>query len=332
MSRHAKLLLPGLVLSAFVALVATALEASETHVFGRAAVEALVIAILVGAVLRTTLRLPARLEPGIAFGARLPLELAILLLGASMDLHALAVAGPGLVAGVAIVVLMAIPASYGIGRLLGLGHRMALLVAMGNSICGNSAIAAAAPVIGADGDDVAASIAFTGVLGIATILMLPTLAPLLGLSATQYGVVAGLTVYAVPQVLAAAAPLGLASVQTGMLVKLLRVLMLGPALLAIGFSARRERGRGEVRLVPWFLLGFAALAALRSLGLVPDVLLAPIHALATVLTLVAMAALGLGTDLRQVGRSGGRVLMAALLSLAMLGLLSLSLLKLIAFS
>ena len=88
-------------------------------------------------------------------------------------------------------------------RLLGLPLRMSILVACGNSICGNSAIAAVAPIIDADGDDVASSIAFTAVLGVVVVLGLPLLVPLLKMSLTQYGVLAGLTVYAVPQVLAA---------------------------------------------------------------------------------------------------------------------------------
>jgi uncharacterized membrane protein YadS len=108
-----------------------------------------------------------------------------------------------------------------------------VLVACGNSICGNSAIAAVAPVIGADGEDVAASIAFTAVLGVVVVLLLPFLAPLLHLSGLQYGVLAGLTVYAVPQVLAATAPLGMVAVQMGTLVKLVRVLMLGPVVLVL---------------------------------------------------------------------------------------------------
>jgi uncharacterized membrane protein YadS len=93
-------------------------------------------------------------------------------------------------------------------RLLGLPQRMSILVACGNSICGNSAIAAVAPVIGADGDDIACSISFTAVLGVIVVLTLPLLVPILHLSLTQYGVLAGLTVYAVPQVLAATLPIG----------------------------------------------------------------------------------------------------------------------------
>ena len=79
---------------------------------------------------------------------------------------------------------------------------MALLVACGNAICGNSAIAAVAPVIGADSKDVVAAIAFTAVLGVLMVLGLPLFIPLAGLSEHQYGTLAGLTVYAVPQVLA----------------------------------------------------------------------------------------------------------------------------------
>ena len=85
---------------------------------------------------------------------------------------------------------------------------MAILVACGNAICGNSAIAAVAPVIGADSKDVAAVIAFTAVLGVLMVLGLPLFVPLAGLSRHQYGVLAGLTVYAVPQVLAATVPVG----------------------------------------------------------------------------------------------------------------------------
>ena len=151
---------------------------------------------------------------------------------------------------------------------------MALLVACGNSICGNSAIAAVASVIEADGDDVAASISFTAILGVIAVVALPGLVPLLGLSDGQYGVLAGLTVYAVPQVLAATVPVGVLSVQIGALVKLIRVLTLGPVLFGVSLLQNALGKRDtEVeaparpslkRLVPWFILGFLALAVLRS--------------------------------------------------------------------
>ena len=142
--------------------------------------------------------------------------------------------------------VLAIVASYAICRVLGLPPRMAILVACGNAICGNSAIAAVAPVIGADSKDVVAAIAFTAVLGVLMVLGLPLFIPLAGLSEHQYGTLAGLTVYAVPQVLAATVPVGILATQVGTLVKLVRVLMLGPVVVA--FSLHRAAPAGGGRL------------------------------------------------------------------------------------
>jgi Conserved hypothetical protein 698 len=83
---------------------------------------------------------------------------------------------------------MALGTGFVICRMVGLPRRMAILIACGNSICGNAAIAGVAPVIGADSDDIAASISFTAVLGVIVVLTLPLLVPILQLSLTRYGV------------------------------------------------------------------------------------------------------------------------------------------------
>jgi uncharacterized integral membrane protein (TIGR00698 family) len=241
-------------------------------------------------------------------------------------------AGLGLILGIALVVAAAIGASYGLCRFLGLPSRMAILVACGNSICGNSAIAAVAPVIGAKPEDVASSIAFTAILGVIVVLTLPLMIPLLGLSLTQYGVLAGLTVYAVPQVLAATVPVSMVSAQIGTLVKLVRVLMLGPVVIALSLKAGRQSATRSLsfgRLVPWFIIGFLGLAALRSLGLIPDVVLGFVTPAATLLTVVSMAALGLGVDLKILSRVGGRVTLAVTLSLVVLIVISVGLIRML---
>jgi uncharacterized membrane protein YadS len=138
--------LPGLLLCVAVALAAMALQAAEEAVFGRAWLEALVLAILIGTAVRTAWTPGARWHAGVAFGAKTLLEVAVVLLGASLSVGTIMAAGPGLLAGIAGVVAAAILLSYGIGRALRLPRRMAVLVACGNSICGNSAIAAVAPV------------------------------------------------------------------------------------------------------------------------------------------------------------------------------------------
>jgi len=339
--------LPGVGLCVAVTLAALTLEHAEAALFGRAWLEALVLAILIGTAIRTAWAPGVRWRPGIEFSAKTLLEVAVVLLGASVSAATVLAIGPWMLLGIASVVAVAILASYGIGRLLGLPVRMALLVACGNSICGNSAIAAVAPVIGADGDDVAASIAFTAVLGVLAVLGLPLLAPLLGLSGHQYGVLAGLTVYAVPQVLAATAPVAAVAVQVGTLVKLVRVLMLGPVVLVLSMLAPRLReeadepaphvtagdrpkaGRPPLhRLLPWFILGFLGMIALRSAGAIPDVVLPLLATAATALTVVSMAALGLGVDVRVVARAGGPATAAVVLSLIVLGAISLGLIRL----
>jgi len=342
-------LLPGIGLCLAVTGAAYVLEAGERALTGKAWLEALVLAILIGTAVRSLWTPSDRWHDGIAFSAKYLLEVAVVLLGASVSAATILSAGVGLLAGIAGVVACAILLSFGIGRLLGLPARMALLVACGNSICGNSAIAAVAPVIGADSDDVAASIAFTAVLGVVVVIGLPLLGIALGMSGLAVGALAGLTVYAVPQVIAAASPLGPAAVQMGTLVKLVRVLMLGPVCLVLSLVAPRlapqnvpagefvteepaPKGLDLAHLVPWFIIGFLALVACRSLGLVPTAAIAPIGRAATLLTVISMAALGLGVDVRTVANAGGRVTAAVVLSLLGLGTISCTLLAVLHIS
>ncbi|WP_082490437.1 putative sulfate exporter family transporter [Methylobacterium sp. Leaf91] len=332
-------LAPGIALCITVTLASLGLQHLEEGAFEHPYIEALVIAILLGMAIRTFWQPSPLWRSGIAFSAKQLLEVAVMLLGASISFAAIVASGPLLLAAIVATVIVTIAASFAISRMLGLAVRMSILIACGNSICGNSAIAAVAPVIGASSDDIASSISFTAILGVLMVLGLPLLIPLLGLGASQYGILAGLTVYAVPQVLAATVPAGLVATQIGTLVKLVRVLMLGPIVLGLSLLAPRFGGtQGDpaksrtfdpFKLVPWFILGFLILAACRSLGLVPDVALGPITKIAGYLTVVSMAALGLGVDVRVIGRVGGRVTAAVTLSLVLLLLISLGLIHLL---
>ena len=231
-------LIPGVLLCIVVAGVSAGLEAAERSLFAHPYVEALVLAILLGMAVRSFWNPSERWQAGIAFSAKQLLEVAVMLLGASISFAAIAASGAALLGAIAATVVVTLGLSFGVSRMLGLPTRLSILIACGNSICGNSAIAAVAPVIGADGDDIASSISFTAILGVMMVLGLPLLIPLLQLSATQYGILAGLTVYAVPQVLAATVPAGLVSTQIGTLVKLMRVLMLGPIVVGFRCSLR----------------------------------------------------------------------------------------------
>lgn len=325
-------LAPGVGLCAIIAIAAYGIEHLERTVFGRAWLEGLVVAILLGAVVRNLWRPSARFAQGIAFSARSLLEIAVVLIGANISAEAIFSAGWPLIAGIALVVALSMAASFAVCRILGLGPKLALLVAAGNSICGNSAIAAVAPVIEAEPSDVAVSVAFTAVLGVAVVLLLPLYAVAAQMHANAFGVLAGLTVYAVPQVLAATAPISSLSAQVGTFVKLVRVLMLGPLVLAIAVLHRRRSGAcagGWSHFVPWFILGFLAMMAARSLGWLQPPVLGASSTLAQALTLLAMAGLGLGVDIWDVARAGPRVALAVVLSLLILAMLALALLHLL---
>jgi uncharacterized integral membrane protein (TIGR00698 family) len=319
---------PGVLLCGLVALASLAFEEVEQFALAHAYIEALVVAILLGMAIRAFWIPAGHWQTGIGFSAKQLLEIAVMLLGASIKFRAIAASGFLLLGAIAVTVIVALMLSFSLSRLLGLSPRLSILIACGNSICGNTAIATVAPVIGADSDEIASSISFTAILGVMTVLGLPLLIPLLQLSATQYGILAGLTVYAVPQVLAATIPAGLVSTQIGTLVKLMRVLMLGPVVVSLSLLTSHLQGGvqieqekkavGVFRFVPWFIVGFLVLAALRSFHIVPGELVSPLTKITTFLTVVSMAALGLGVDIRVLARVGGRVTAAVMLSLLVL--------------
>jgi len=325
-------LLPGVIVSIIVAAVAMLGGSVEEWAFGRPIVEPLVLAILVGMAVRVRRgELPAE-SPGVRFVAKDVLEVAVCLLGATMDVPRLFASGPSLALGIVVLVCTALVVGYLMGRAIGLTPKLAVLVACGNAICGNSAIAAVAPVIGAEREDVAAAIALTAVLGVIVVLGLPLLIFPLALSHYQYGVLAGLSVYAVPQVLAAAFAVSALSGQVATVVKLARVLMLGPVVAFFAVRGSRADRHSPLvasrpALVPWFVLGFIALATLRSVGMIPESAASLSKTVAGWLTVGAMAALGLSVDFSSIRRVGARVVVAAAGSLAALMTLAIVLIR-----
>ena len=323
-------LVPGLAVAVLVGIGGLGIDRIERITLGQPIIEALVAALLLGVVVRNVVALPAAVEAGTSFAAKQVLELGVLLLGATIDARQVLAAGPLLLAAIACGVAGGIAVSYTLGRTLGLHGKLAVLVAVGNSICGNSAIAAVAPVIRAEKKDVASSIALTAIIGVVLVLALPLLVPLAGLSHYQYGVVAGMAVYAVPQVIAASFPVSQLSGQVATLVKLVRVLFLGPVVFVFGLAMRRQGTASATSgkrpsLVPWFIAGFLLLGAVRFAGLLPTPAVGAASESSRLLTILAMAGLGLGVDIAALRRVGPRVGMAVVGSLAFLVLLSLTL-------
>ncbi|MBI2755330.1 MAG: putative sulfate exporter family transporter [Chloroflexi bacterium] len=306
-----------------LAAVSLALARVEEAAFGQALIEALVLALLLGVLARNVAPAGAvqRLNPGAGYAAKQVLELGVALLGAGVSFPEILRAGPALLTLVIGGVSACLLVGYLAGRGLGLQVKLSVLVAVGNAICGNSAIAAVAPVIRAEKKDVASAIGLTAVIGVCLVLGLPLLIVPLGLSNYQYGVLAGMSVYAVPQVVAAAFPVSQLSGDVATLVKLTRVLLLGPVVVLMGLLFRGEGGvarKGVSAYLPWFVAAFLLLAAARSLGLLPDALATPARDVSRLLTILAMAGLGFGVELAAVRMVGLRVGVAVIATLAFL--------------
>jgi uncharacterized integral membrane protein (TIGR00698 family) len=312
--------LPGAALSILIALVAYLAQQLESQLIGYAIIEALVIAILLGMLFRNVFGLNKAFSPGISFAAKEILEFAVVLLGASVNFVALFKEGAPLFVAIVCAVILALAVSTFVGRALGLSAKLSTLIAVGNSICGNSAIAAVAPVIKAEPDDVASSIAFTAVLGVIVVLTLPSLIPILQFTPYQYGVLAGMSVYAVPQVVAAAAQVSDLSLRVATSVKLVRVLMMGPVVLFYSLKQHANKGAklNFSKLVPSFIIGFIALAVLRTVGVVPESIGKQLSDIGKLIMIVSMAALGLSVDVKSIRKAGPRVTLTVIASLVVL--------------
>jgi uncharacterized membrane protein YadS len=164
-------------------------------------------------------------------------------------------------------------------------------------------IAAIGPLVRAEEDDVLVAIALVSVLGTIGVVTYPSIAAAFHLATPAYALLCGSTLHEVPQVLAAAFARGQEAGDFGTLVKLTRVALLAP--LALALSAL-ETAHGGARItwrnlpVPWFVVGFVAVGALRSLGLVPAALIPVLDQLSRVLLVAAMAAVGFGVNLRSI--------------------------------
>jgi uncharacterized integral membrane protein (TIGR00698 family) len=297
----------GALLALAVALLATALGAFMPIV------GAPVLAIAIG-VLIATLRPPdARLRPGIAFTSKALLQWSIVLLGAHLSVAEIARGGarslPVMLGTLAIVLVFA----YAIGRALGLERDLRRLLGVGTAICGGSAIAALASVIEADQADVAYALGTVFLFNVVAVLIFPTLGHLMHLSQNAFGLWAGTAINDTSSVVAAAFSFGRPAGNTAVIVKLTRTTLIVPIVLFYGWH-RLRAARGNEHsidwraIVPWFILWFLLAAALNSFGLIPAMLQSPLQELALFAMTVALAGVGLGTDIAKIRAAGLRPL------------------------
>jgi len=273
------------------------------------------------------------------------IPVAIVFLGMRMDLALLSQIGWGLLLAIITIMAFAIATTYGFGRLFGMNRRAASLLGIGTAVCGSSAILAAAPVAGAEEEDVVVTVSVVNLVGLIAMFSCVGLLWFIPLSAEIYGAWAGSTIHAVPQVVAAGESHSLAAAAMATLVKLTRVTMLAPVVLITalvtarhahqsGTSATTAKRRKLWQYVPWFIWGFIALATLRATGWVPTLhfhantpetftvdLRDFLPAVAKWLLALSMAAIGLQVHLKPMLKAGSKAFLAGILGwLCMSGL------------
>ena len=302
-------IIPGLALALAIAVVSRFIEGLlPIHLIG-----ASVIALFIGMIINGFWR-PAVLREGIKFTSKKVLRFAIVLLGASLSVGVILSVGKLSLMVMFFTLLTCFGGGYFSGKALKLNWKLSNLISAGTGICGGSAIAAIAHVIDADDSDIAYAMSATFLFDMAMILLFPIMGRMLGLSDMAYGLWAGTAVNDTSSVVAAGYAYSEGAGDFATMVKLTRTLSIIPTVLVFSLINTRlmrkqskdtTSGKVNVKaLFPWFILGFVALAAINSLGIIPQTLSSFAKETSKFLMVAALAAIGLNTSFKDMKKSG----------------------------
>lgn len=283
-----------------------------------------VFSIVLGMVITVLIKNKTKLNPGISFTSKKILQGAVVLLGFGMNLSVIASTGLQSLPIILSTITTSLLVAFALYKMMKIPTKISILIGVGSSICGGSAIAATAPVIDADDSEIAQSISVIFLFNVIAALIFPTLGGLLGLSDYGFGLFAGTAVNDTSSVTAAAsawdsihgsnAMRGVAALDIAAIVKMTRTLAIIPITLVLAFwrTKKEAGGKSKVNLkkiFPWFILWFVLASVITTvctaLG-VPGTIFAPLKTLSKFLIVTAMAAIGLNTDFVKLIKSGAK--------------------------
>lgn len=330
-SDHHLQLLNGVI---FVGLFAgAAVQLSQWHHISLLGISPLIVGIVMGMLYGNTLRLhlPVYWLPGILFSSKTILRAAIVLYGFRLTYQDLFLVGMDglLIAGTMLTTTFVGGSWLGI-KGFGLPRNLALLTAAGSSVCGAAAVLATEPVVGAKSHESSVAVGTVVVFGTLAMFVYPSLysSGILNMSPEAYGMFAGGTLHEVAHAVAAGQAVSVDAGNTAVIVKMMRVMLIAPLLLGLGWwlvrhpepsaddSAPRATGSYSMRSFPWFAVLFLVCIGINSLGFIPRPVVDGINTLDTFMLTMAMCALGMETSLEKVRAVGPKpFLLAGLLSL-----------------
>ena len=276
-----------------------------------------VIALFIGMIINHFWKPNDTFSAGLKFTSKKILKFAIILLGASLNIKIVLEVGKMSLCVMAFTLFTCFGVGYFVGRALKINWKLSNLISAGTGICGGSAIAAIAPVIDADDSDIAYAMSATFLFDMAMIVLFPIMGQAMGLSDMAYGLWAGTAVNDTSSVVAAGYAFSEAAGDFATMVKLTRTLSIIPTVIAFALInariKRKEAGAGGAavkaklgltKIIPWFILGFLALAVINSFGVIPQAVSSGMKDVSKFLMVSALAAIGLNTSFKDMKKSG----------------------------
>lgn len=320
--------LPGLILILAIAVAARLLSRFT------GALPDVVLALVAGMLAHNFLRLPPGIGPGVAFTLRYFLRAAIILFGAGLTFAAIVQAGAATLALVLLCFTIALLLGLALARLFRLPGAVGILIGAGTAICGGSAILAIGPLLRAKDEEIAYAITTIFTFNIIALLIYPPLGHLLQLSETAFGSWAGTAVNDTSVVVATGYVFGAKAGAVATIVKLTRTVLLVPLAIVIGLrydtrsatpNAAAPLWRRVMKTIPWFILGFVAMATLNSVHVFSESVAHVLTLGAGFFIVMVLAGVGLNVDIAKIRRMGIRPLAAGVLLAAVMAVVSLSL-------
>ena len=303
---------PGILFCAVLAYISKILS-------GYLPINSLTIGIILGILYSNIVGLQKPLQNGTKYTVKKLLKLGIILLGVELNFVALYQAGPKIIVLAVTVVFLGVFVAPFFGKGLGLNSKLATLLGVGSSICGTSAIVAAAPVIEAEEDDTALSVAIISLLGAIGVLVFPLLGNALNFSDIQYGFWSGSSLQGVAHALAAAGARNSVALEMATYVKMARVVLIAP--ISVYLSTRfnnSSTGKKSRAKIPTYIILFIVVGVISSLGLLKFSVLgltakALLKKISKELILWSMIAMGLGVNFNKIKSFGAKAAISAVL-------------------
>ena len=311
-------ILPGIALSVAVAALACWLESLlPIHLIGSA-----VIAMFIGMIGNHFLKDTKVFAPGLKFTSKKILKFAIILLGLSLNITTILHVGRLSLTVMIFTLLTCFGGGYFIGKALGLNWKLSNLISAGTGICGGSAIAAIAPTIDADDNDVAYAMSATFLFDMAMIVLFPIMGRALGMSDQAFGIWAGTAVNDTSSVVATGYAFSEGAGDFATMVKLTRTLAIIPTVVTFAFvqlrlkrkealancenGSRLKANFSIAKIFPWFILGFLAMSVVASVFPIPADVVSGTKTASKFLMVCALAAIGLNTSFSSMKKAGIR--------------------------